>query len=176
MYAVVDQSYQKIYLVSDTAVTKTQLDVYHKNVLIGYFNTAGTGDFTKPLVFASTATSLGTKYIFTIEPADIGMTTYFDDYLYHFILSNAGSSPEDLFGTIVDRGIMCCMTKALEASIAECGGCDAVTSTDAQLAKINAMHAYLIGAKAAIRMKSVTTAMCALAVIEANCDDCGCYG
>lgn len=179
MYAVVDPSYKKIYLISDTAVSSAslnQLDVYHQNIKIGYFNTAGNGSFTKALSFGSITTSYGTRYIFTITPEDIGMDTYFDDYLYHFILSNAGLSAQALFGTVVDRGIMCCMTKAMEASITECGGCDAASTASDELDKIATVKAYLDGAKAAIRMKSVSTALCALKVIDSYCADCGCYG
>lgn len=177
MYAVVDPSYKKIYIVSDTAVSKTNLNVYHQNVLIGNFNTVDSaGTFDKQLSFSATTTSYGTKYIFTFTPEDIGMDTYFDDYLYHFILSNDGSSAEPLFGTVVDRGIMCCMAKAMEASIAECGGCDAATTASTELDKIATVKAYLDGAKAAIRMKSVSTALCALKVIDSYCADCGCYG
>lgn len=176
MYAVVDQQYDKIYLISDTLVTETQLDVYHQNVKIGYFNTSGTGSFTKQLSFASTMTSYGGKYIFTIVPSDLGMDTWFDDYLYHFVLSNAGSAPKPLFGLVYDRNIMCCMAKAMEKAQVECGNCDAVSSAAKELDTIATVKAYLDGAKAAIRMKSVNTALCALKVIDSFCSDCGCYG
>lgn len=176
MYAKVDPLSNKIRIISDTPVSKTQLDVYHQDVLLGYFNTAGTGTFTKPLLFASTATNEGTKYIFTIDPDDIGMTDYFDDYLYHFILSNAGSSADELFGVIVSRGIDCCMEKALKAALEQCSGCDAVTSTENQLDIIATVKAYLDGGRAAIRAKQKTTALCAMKVIDSFCSDCGCYG
>lgn len=178
MYAVVDPLYNKMYLISDTEVSPTlnQLDVYHQNVYIGTFNIAGTGSFSKVLSFSDTLTSYGNKYIFTFTPEDIGMSVHFDDYLYHFILSNSGTSPNPLFGTVVDRGIMCCMAKAMESVLAECAGCDAAKLASQQLDKIATVKSYLDGAKAAIRMKSVSTALCALKVIDSYCSDCGCYG
>jgi hypothetical protein len=175
MYSFLDNSYQKIYIISDTPVSANRLKVYHQNILLGEFTNPSvptTGAFSKDLIFAPTSTSLGLKYIFTITPEDIGMDTYFDDFLYHFELFSADEKINPLFGLIVDRQINCCIAKKIAETIKECDGCKDTKS----LAEINTIHAYLTGAKAAIRMEDVSTALCALQIIENICLSCGCNG
>lgn len=152
------------------------LDVYYKNDKIGTFKIPAnspetTGAFSKDLVFFPTATSLGLRYIFTLQPIDLDMDTYFQDSLYYFILIDEfGNQLVDLTGLVVDRQIRCCIAKKLNNSIKECNGCMNVKD----LKEINTIHAYLIGAKSAIRTLNPSLTMCALNIIEEICSNCSC--
>ena len=172
VYSILSEGYTKMYIISDSAVSENRLDVYLNNVYKGSFVEDDYADLTLPetdkylleLQFVARLTSNGTMQIFEFTPVDIEQAgPKFEEGVYHFLLRSEINSPLPLFGAIQDEAVLCCMASALEN-----GDSCLLKSVDS----INEKSAYLLSAKANLRLRNAKTATCLYNTAVCNCEGC----
>lgn len=163
VFAYRSTDYKTIYIVADSDLTSNPLTVYHNSVEVGIFRDVPTPtDFTTALLYVSTLTSLGTRYIFSFQTDDIGLTAdeRFEDGIWHFSTTDGGSTA--LFGVLFEYGINCCIAKHLPAQ------CENYTiAADVLYAK-----AMLESAKASLDVGDMDGAVCKFKMVKIYCDGC----
>jgi hypothetical protein len=177
-----EKDYSKIYLIypSPPPLGVTEVQVYYNNEYLASFVKAPSDPthFAKPLDFIYTLTSVGNRWMFAIEPADLTLDlpilTKFVDGVYHFVPLFGSNIPDDMTGEVVDEDAICCMAKALQDALGagDAGHCDSVT--DEKIADLSTVHAYLKGADIALRANNPELAACAWDVVDTFCNGCGC--
>lgn len=176
MYALLEQDYSQIHLISDTTPLQgingiNRVEMYIGDSLIGTFTSSGytpqpANKLLKDLAFILTATSVGNKYIFTITPSDIldALATEFSSGVYYFKLYYNTTIEESIsnIGCLIDKKIQCCLAQYLNSVDTDCN----LVSYE----NVVKTSAHLIAADAAIRMKDITNAICSYK--DADCLGC----
>lgn len=164
-FAVVNESYTKIYLViEDGSQPHSFINVYHKNVY----------QYTIAAAFAYTNTSLGARYIYELLP----LTEFFADGPWHFefannlVLASQTDIDSQTFGVVIDKNIVCCITKYLN-SVAPTNECSGISTLPDEILTV---YAFLVASKTAVKAKDYALATCSFKSIENLCEahDCGC--
>lgn len=183
----VSSDFKNIYLKSDDSDTNTDypvLELYIDDTLQYTFTvggsdtTIGSTTYTQSsgvanLDYASTTTSIGTEYIFTINSNNLGLTSdqILDDGIYQFKLIDNSETQNLFIGAIIHDDIDCCIADKLDAACDTTSNC----SIDGLIENANKIYALLYSAKKSAKDAEFTNALCKFNIAKLMCDDnCGC--
>ena len=154
IYVEFEKDYSELHVISDIDLSpEGPLDLYHNNVK--------KESFTSPtLAMSYLQTTFGARYVFTITPTMIGEST-FTDGIWHVVFN--GSS-ELVAGDPKMKCLWCALAKMLN------GDCDYT----ADIEIVNKIHAYMVVAEGATRVKEFEKAYSSYSIAKGYADPYNC--
>lgn len=162
IYVEFEKDYSELHVISDIDLSpEGPLELYYNDKLQGSFaDPAVNGTYSTTLAMSYVQTTFGGRYVFTITPTMIGASA-FSDGIWHVVFK--GSS-ELVAGDPKMKCLWCALAKMLN------GDCDSTADVNI----VNKIHAYMVVAEGATRVKEFEKAYSSYSIAKGYADPYNC--